>query len=127
VSRDAEHQSKKKRFNATEKKEVVMKEMGMFYLTAAAMNKPNVFPSTITICPDFACKGRECTAENCVLDHPRKPGDIKVKDLEDIAKCFHRSGDGWLSAYHFRFLTQLKDDAKAMMGGPNGITTSKTV
>ena len=115
VSRDADHPSKKKRFNASEKKEVVMKEMGMFYLTAAAMKKSNVFPSAITICPDFACKGRECTAENCVLDHPRKPTDIKVKDLKDIAKCFHRSGDGWLSAYHFRFLSQLNDDAKAMM------------
>jgi hypothetical protein len=126
MSRDSDHQSKKKRFNASEKKEIVMKDMGMFYLSKEAMNSPNVFPNGIKICPDFACKGRECTAVNCALDHPRKPSDLTKEDIENIAKCFHRTGKGWLSFFHFRFMKDLSDDAKAMMGGPTGINSSKT-
>jgi hypothetical protein len=125
VLRDLEHQSKKKRCNATNKKEIVMKDMGTFYLKDPNSRK-TVFPSGTYICPNFACKGRKCTAENCVLDHPQKPGDIKKEEIEDIAKCFHRTDQDWLSHFHFSFMKELSDEAKAMMGGPNGINNSKT-
>ena len=123
---DSGAQPKKKRTNtATGVKEFDPKQMGVFY---ANQNVPsaNVFPSgkAKSICPDFTCKGRECTAENCVLEHPRNIAEIGRESTEAIALNFKKNNSGWLSNYHFH-KAELSPEARSMLGGANGINNSK--
>jgi hypothetical protein len=101
--------------------------MGMFYLKNPAMMKGFVFPKelAVTLCVDFACKGRDCNAENCAYAHPRRSKDIDKLDVDKIACFFKQNKHGYLSEYHFRKIV-LSETAKSMMGGADGITSSKT-
>jgi hypothetical protein len=100
--------------------------MGMFYLKNPAMMKGSVFPKELasTLCVDYTCKGCECIAENCAFAHPRQPKDIEKLDIEKIASFFKQNKHGYLSEYHFRRL-DLSETAKSVMGGAEGITSSK--
>jgi len=71
------------------------------------------------------CKGRECTVEKCASDHPCQSKDIKKSDIEKIASFFKLNKYGYLSEYHFHRLN-LSEAEKSVMGGAEGITSSKT-
>ena len=123
---DSGAQPKKKRTNtATGAKEFDAKQMGVFYCNENILSA-NVFPAgkAKAICPDFTCKGRECTAENCVLEHPRNIAEIGRDTVEAIAANFKKNNSGWLSKYHF-YKSDLSPEAKSMLGGANGIDNSK--
>jgi len=100
--------------------------MGMFYLKNPAMMKGSIFPKELAVmlCVDYTCKGRECNAENCAFSHPRLPRDIEKLDIEKIACFFKQNKHGYLSKYHFRRLN-LSETVKSLMGGADGITSSK--
>ena len=124
---DSGAQPKKKRTNnVTGAKEFDAKQMGVFYINK---NVPyaNAFPASKakSICPDFTCKGRECKAENCVLEHPRNIQEIGRESAEAIAVNFKKNNSGWLSNYHFH-KAELLTDARSMLGGADGINNSKT-
>ena len=57
--------------------------------------------------------------------HPRQPKDIEKSDIEKIEFFFKQNKHGYLSEYHFRRL-DLSETAKSVMGGAEGITSSKT-
>jgi len=65
-------------------------EMGMFFLDKPTMKASDIFPNGLiqAVCADFACKGRECTRENCAFVHPRKVGDLKKETINAIGKHF---------------------------------------
>ena len=99
----------------------------MLYLKNSAMLKGSVFPKelAVTLCVDYACKGWECTIEKCAFSPPRQPKDIEKSDIEKIALFFKQNKHDYLSEYHFRRL-DLSETAKSVMGGAEGITSSKT-
>ena len=105
----------------------VKSEMGMFYLKNPAMNLVFVFPKEIAVklCVDYTCKGCKCNAKNCAFSHPHQPNDIDKPDIAKIVCYFKQNKHGYLSKYKFRKL-DLSDAAKSMMGGVDGITSSKT-
>ncbi len=65
-------------------------EMGMFFLNKPNMKALDIFPNGLiqSVCADFACKGRECTRENCAFVHPRKVGDLKKETVNAIGNHF---------------------------------------
>ena len=99
----------------------------MFYLKNPAMKLGSVFPKELAVAPcgNYTCKDCECNAENCVFAHPHQPRDIEKPDIEKIACFFKQNTHGHLSKYHFRKL-DLSVSAKPVMGGADGITSSKT-
>ena len=101
--------------------------MGMFYLKNPAMLKGYVFPKELakTLCVPYTCKGLKCDGENCPFSHPRQAKDIEMSDVEKIAIFFKMNKHGYLSEYHFRRLN-LSEAARSVMGGAEGITSSKT-
>ena len=101
--------------------------MGMFYLKNPVMMKGSVFPKelAVVLCVNYTCKGCKCTVEKCVFAHPRQPKDIEKLDIDKIASFFKQNKHGYLSEYHFRRF-DLSGTAKSMMGGAEGITSSKT-
>ena len=101
--------------------------MGMFYLKNPAMLKGGVFPKELAkaLCVPYTCKGLECEDKHCQFDHPRQPKDIEILDIEKIAIHFKMNKHGYLSEYHFRKLN-LSETARSVMGGAEGITSSKT-
>ena len=79
----------------------------------------------MTLCVNYTCKGHKCTVEKCAFAHPRQQKDIKKSDIEMIASFFKLNKHGYLSEYHFRRI-DLSEAAKSVMGGAEGITSSKT-
>jgi len=101
----------------------------MFYLKNPAMLKGAVFPKELAtaICVPYSCKGLECEDEpNCKFAQPRQAEDIDMSYVEKIAIHFKMNKHGHLSKYHFRKLTNLSEEVKSVMGGAEGLTSSKT-
>jgi ABC-type oligopeptide transport system ATPase subunit len=67
----------------------------------------------------------ELADSQALFAHPRQAKDIKMSDLEKIAIHFKMNKHGYLSKYHFRKLN-LSESARSVMGGAEGITSSKT-
>ena len=99
----------------------------MFYLKNPAMLKGSVFPKELAkpLCVPYTCKGLECEDENCPFAHPLQAKDIEMSDVEKIAIFFKMNKHGYLSEYHFRKLKNLSEAARSVMGGAEGITSSK--
>ena len=100
----------------------------MFYLKNPAMLKGAVFPKELAtaICVPYSCKGLKCDNKHCKFAHPRQANDIQMLDIEKIAIHFKMNKLSYLSKYHFRKLTNLSEEVKSVMGGAEGITSSKT-
>jgi hypothetical protein len=92
------------------------------------MKASDVFPKGMAelVCVNFACKGRECTRENCTFVHPRKVGDLKKKTVNAIGKHFLEKRVGWFNKWHFlKVMSKLPKKFKQPMGGKDGCS-SKT-
>jgi len=103
-------------------------EMGMFFLNKPNMKASDIFPNGMTqsVCVDFACKGRECTRENCAFVHPRKVGDLKKETANAIGDPFLEKKVGWFNDWHFlKVKHELPEKLKSIMGGKDGCS-SKT-
>ena len=99
----------------------------MFYLKNPAMLKGAVFPKELAkaLCVPYTCKGLEYNDKNCPFAHPCQPKDIEMLDIKKIAIHFKMNKHGYLSEYHFQKLN-LSEAARSVMGGAEGITSSKT-
>jgi len=100
----------------------------MFFLNKPNMKASNIFPNGMTqsVCVDFACKGRECTRENCAFVHPRKVGDLKKETINAIGDHFLEKKVGWFNEWHFlKVMHELPRKFKSLMGGKDGCS-SKT-
>ena len=104
------------------------KDLGMLYLKNMAMLKGAVFPKELAtaICVPYSCKGLECDDEHCKFAHPRQAADIDMSDIEKIAIHLKMNKHSHLSKYHFRKLTNLSKEVKSVLGGAEGLTSSKT-
>jgi hypothetical protein len=124
----SQQQKKTRRTPGVERPAFVRKDMGMFYLKNPAMLKGSVFPKELAkaLCVPYTCKGLECDSKNCPFAHPRQAKDIEMSDVEKIAIFFKMNKHGYLSEYHFRKLKNLSEAARSVMGGAEGITSSKT-
>ena len=108
------------------RKDIVKKDMGMFYLKNTSMRAADVFPKDLEekVCVDFTCKDRECTKEGCTLKHPRWPKDLSKETNESIARNFLTGKHGWCSNYHYRNYA-MPPDLNKIMGGSDGPANSK--
>ena len=108
------------------RREVVKKDMGMFYLKNTNMRAADVFPKDLAekVCVDFTCKSRECTKEGCTMKHPRWPRDLAKETNESIARHFETGKHGWCSDYHYRNY-DMPADLNKIMGGSDGPKNSK--
>jgi hypothetical protein len=125
----SQQQKRTRRTPGMERSAFARKDLGMFYLKNPAMLKGNVFPKELAkaLCVPYTCKGLECPdKENCPFAHPCQATDIEMSDVEKIAIHFKMNKHGYLSEYHFRKLKNLSDAARSIMGGADGITSSKT-
>ena len=92
------------------------------------MKASDIFPNGMTqlVCVDFACKGRECTRENCAFVHPRKVGDLKKETVNAIGDHVLDKKVGWFNEWHFlKVKHELPEKFKSLMGGKDGCS-SKT-
>ena len=103
-------------------------EMGMFFLYKSNMQASDIFPNGLiqSVCADFACKGRECTRENCTFVHPRKVGDLKKETVNAIGNHFLEKKIGWFDEWHFlKVKHELPEKFKSLMGGKDGCSSKK--
>ena len=103
-------------------------EMGMFFLYKPNMQASDIFPNGLiqSVCADFACKGRECTRENCTFVHPRKVGDLKKETVNAIGNHFLEKKIGWFDEWHFlKAKHELPEKFKSLMGGKDGCSSKK--
>jgi hypothetical protein len=98
------------------------KHMGIFYLQNPEASVADIFPRDMEckVCPDYTCRGRECTREACTFKHPRNARDMDNTSVIAIGRHFAKTKKGWLSEYHFRHETALPADVLAMMGNAQG-------
>jgi hypothetical protein len=98
------------------------KSMGIFYLQNPEASGADVFPRDMEckICPDYTCRGRECTRDPCPFKHPRNAREMDKTSVIAIGRNFAKTKKGWLSEYHFRHETSLPADVLAMMGNHLG-------
>jgi len=92
------------------------------------MKALDILPNGMTqlVCVDFACKGRECTRENCAFVHPRKVGDLKKETINAIGDHYLEKRVGWFNKWHFlKVKHELHEKFKSLMGGKDGCS-SKT-
>jgi hypothetical protein len=96
--------------------------MGIFYLQNPEASAADVFPRDMEckVCPDYTCRGRECTREPCLFKHPRNAREMDKNSVIAIARNFAKTKKGWLSEYHFRHETTLPADVLALMGNAQG-------
>jgi len=103
-------------------------ELGMFFLNKPNMKASDIFPNGMIqlVCVNFACKGRECTRENCSFMHPRKVGDLKKETVNAIGEHFLEKRVSWFNEWHFlKVKHELPEKFKSLMGGKDSCS-SKT-
>ena len=72
----------------------------------------------------FACKGYECTAENCTRKHHRYPEDLAAADVLAIGKHLLATKQGWLDVYHWKKVT-IPEAIAGIVGAEDGPRVSK--
>jgi hypothetical protein len=123
-----QRQKKTQRNGATNPaKQHPVTDMGMFFLAKHDIRATDIFPKDLLtkICADFTCKGRACTKENCPYTHPRNACNLTVETIAAIVCHFSSKKIGWLNKWHFMKLGDLPADAKALVGGKDGPSSSK--
>jgi hypothetical protein len=107
---------------AKEKKDLVL-----FYLRNLSINPADIFPKDMPekLCPNFTCKGKECTNTNCAFAHPRKALKLKGETIILIVNHFIKKDVGWFNEYHFMRMPNITDGVKKHIGNTKG-PTSKT-
>ncbi len=100
------------------------KDLGMFYLKNPSINPSDVFPKVMPekICANFTCKGKECSNVSCNFVHPRKPSELKRKNIIAIANHFNKTNIGWFNEYHFMKMPGITDDLKKLLCNTRGIS-----
>jgi hypothetical protein len=108
-------------------KECPVMDMGMFFLTKHDIKAIDIFPKDLPnkICADFTCKGRKCTRENRPHSHPRNACKLTRETVAAIVRHFSSKKIGWLNKWHFMKLGNLPADAKVLVGGKDGPSSSK--
>ena len=112
-------------FNPSQPIRFEKKKMGLFYTNAKA-TVGGFFPAGLTeqICMQFACKGFECTAENCTRKHHRYPEDLAAADVLAIGKHLLATKQGWLDVYHWKKVT-IPEAIAGIVGAEDGPRVSK--
>jgi hypothetical protein len=103
------------------------KDLCMFYLRNPSIEPADIFPKDMPkkLCPNFTCKGKECTNTNCNFSHPRKALELKRKTIILIANHFIKKDVGWFNEYHFMRMPNIAEGVKKLLGNTKG-PTSKT-
>jgi hypothetical protein len=103
--------------------------MGMFFLAKHDSRATDIFPKDLPtkICADFTCKGCKCIRENCPYSHPRNARKSTAETIAAIVRHFSSKKIGWLNEWHFMKLGDFPADVKALMGGKDGLSSSKKV
>ena len=99
----------------------------MFYL-----KNPDVVPPILTragVCPDFACKGRECDMRGntgCPKGtHVFSPNVLGQDKIQLIGDKFLSDGSGWFNERSFHGFRQLDRKYERLLGDDRGPTNNR--
>jgi hypothetical protein len=83
-----------KKVKVVKRQGVIKKDMSMFYLINVDLLATDIFPRDLDqkVCPDFTCKGKECTREPCSFSTLTTQGRCKKQPSKQLQETLQPPG-----------------------------------